>query len=837
MGEGITLEAPSPPGTLPPIATPLFPLPLTAPPATKRNSGHRRRLYQRALATHSIANLIIRALNTLFFNYPAAAHAQQLRSADPSLPQSRLLQTILDAAAVFLNASRQCFDSPAPTTAHINYTGMGGVVTLIPGCPSSVPRPRSGASSFTILSATPTQISREGEALFIFDDVHTSSVPPGPAMPAPSAPLRSDNDCLAQDPLNFNDVMHHSLQLFDSIPSSHGGESLSTYSDTLPRGLVSLRASRVALPSHLNNVSMLSLLPDNLSLLYNSPEVLLLPSHIAQQNLRAAKLKKPRVLAEHGEYVALVRRMIQLGMLSMTTSPSCVNGLFGVPKGEQTRLILDARPANCYFVRPPAVVLPSPSHLAALRIPHGRPLFVAKMDLSNFYHQLTLPEWIRPYFALPALSAQDVLNMGEIDVSDEIRQALREGHPIHPCCATLPMGFSHSVFIAQSVHEHVMYSSGVLNAADNIVYIRSPWIDRPLHALYIDDNILVGTNGDQLSQLYDRVSAAYHAAQLPINDKKGVRPSLDAVTTLGVDIDGRRGTISLNITRLNSVVQATQTLLSQRWVTGKELASIVGAWTWPMLLRRPTLAAFKHVYRYTQLYPDTPRELWKCVRRELRVVMAFAPLLTCNLRRQSWLKIVATDASSTGAGVVAARWDDSMQSILWPVMTQPDCSLLPQPSPVAQETAWPILEGHQPVKWYHLNVTSHALPEIVHGEVDQLLSASSLHWSTVISSTWKYPQHINELELQSVLLGLRWMLSHPEAVHRQLHLLVDSSSVHFSVNKGRSSSPRMLTLLRRYAAFLLAADITVLSGWVPSELNPADSASRKYMRTMLSSIT
>ena len=67
-------------------------------------------------------------------------------------------------------------------------------------------------------------------------------------------------------------------------------------------------------------------------------------------------------------------------------------------------------------------------------------------------------------------------------------------------------------------------------------------------------------------------------------------------------------------------------------------------WTWPMLLRRPTLAAFKHVYTFTQRYPEELRPLWRCVRRELLVVMALAPLLRCDLRVQSWPKLIATDA-------------------------------------------------------------------------------------------------------------------------------------------------------------------------------------------------
>jgi hypothetical protein len=48
----------------------------------------------------------------------------------------------------------------------------------------------------------------------------------------------------------------------------------------------------------------------------------------------------------------------------MDKTPRCVNSLFGVPKGDDIRLILDARLANCHFVDEPNVRLPSPSHLA-----------------------------------------------------------------------------------------------------------------------------------------------------------------------------------------------------------------------------------------------------------------------------------------------------------------------------------------------------------------------------------------------------------------------------------------------------------------------------------------
>jgi hypothetical protein len=65
----------------------LFPLPLASPHSTSRCSGHRRRAYHRAFVIYTVANAIIRGLNTLFFNFPSASYAEGVRSADPSYAQ------------------------------------------------------------------------------------------------------------------------------------------------------------------------------------------------------------------------------------------------------------------------------------------------------------------------------------------------------------------------------------------------------------------------------------------------------------------------------------------------------------------------------------------------------------------------------------------------------------------------------------------------------------------------------------------------------------------------------------------------------------------------------
>jgi hypothetical protein len=820
--------------TLSPLPAPpvLYPLPLTTCPPTSRSSGHRRRRHHHASAIHDIANTLIRALNTLYFNYPAAHAALTYRSADPSSAQSRLTESLLSLAAASHNASRQRLGLTLSATARgvCPRGGGGGEATLIPGCSLQSPRPRVQAMSLSSLSVSMSVSTsptlRQGLSLFIFDHSSLDSVVA--VMPDTYAVTLQYKQYRSME-----DVDNYQYHLFDSVSASSDTATAFSYSGAMPKGLVSLVASRVALPSVLSNVPLLSLLPPSLASSYSSPSCLLLPPSSAQRNLAAAALRRPRVLAVRAEYVSLIARMLRLGMLSLTSSPVCVNGLFGVPKGEQIRLILDARPANCYFVRPPRVTLPSPSHFASLQIPPGRSLYVAKMDLSNFYHQLTLPEWMRPYFALPALTVAECRALGVTTPSAELRQAIAAGMPVYPCCATLPMGFSHSVFVAQAVHEYVMYRDAVLQPSDNVCCLSSPLVDRPLHALYIDDNILVGPDLQELRCLYERANAAYLRALLPPNVAKAVQPTLQAVTTLGFDVDGRRGIVYLSSAKQRAITEATRQLLQQPTVSGRELSAVVGMWTWPMLLRRPTLAAFKHVYTFAERYPETRRLLWPSVRRELFVAMALAPLLRCDLRMPSWPRLIATDASMIGAGVVSAPLTPAMECTLWPLMTQPECTLLPSgpPSsgqpPSAALDVWPVLVAQQPVEWCRTTTLD---VESRRQAVTQLLTLPSLRWSTILSSTWRRSQHINELEMLSLLLSLRWVLSHPCTASHRLHVLVDSSSVYFGVRKGRSSSPAMLALLRRYAALILASGLTVLTGWIPSALNPADNASRKYVK-------
>jgi len=454
-------------------------------------------------------------------------------------------------------------------------------------------------------------------------------------------------------------------------------------------------------------------------------------------------------------------------MIAFTTSPRCINGLFAVPKDADTdRLIIDARPCNALFVDPEPVQLPSPELVTRFALPHHSDFFVAKTDLKNFYHHLLLPEWMWPFFSLPGVQAADVGMSAEFATT-----AL-----IYPCCKTLPMGSSHSVLLAQTVHEFILDHFTPLLPADRLTSDSDTLLDRPRHLVYIDDLVLFGLSPQPLAHLQSAYARAVSTIGFPINLTKSVPPTCDPVECLGLEVDGLHRTVGLSPAKLQRLVNSTLLVLRQGFCTGDYLSTIVGKWTWACMARRPALSVFAATYRFIRVSASRIFSIWPSVHRELNIICGLAPLLFSNISLPWWDRLVASDASSTGLGVVFAE-------------SNPDAT-----ESLAQ-TRLPI-------------------------------SVPSVSWTTSIASRWRKPEHINVLELRAITTALRWALSFPSLARRRLLLLSDSSVAVCAVSKGRSSSYQILQRLRFLSSLVLAAGLQLSIFWIPTSANPADAASR-----------
>jgi hypothetical protein len=575
---------------------------------------------------------------------------------------------------------------------------------------------------------------------------------------------------------------------------------------------VPLIAERVSLPEQLNIVPLLSVLPEPLAAQYAGPSPALLRSSTAVLTMDFLKpLRKPRVAGSRTEYVRLMARMLALGMISFTSSPKAINGVFTVGKDQATdRLIIDAQPANRYFVDSPHVELPNPSHLVQMAIPAGETMSSGKSDMSNFYHHLGVPEWMQQYLALPPLTPSELASLG-----------LPAGAAF-PVCLTMPMGFSHAVFLAQSAHENVVYSSGALRREDSLLRLPSPAVtrDRALHGIVIDDFFLFTLDRELAERIMQRVFAAYRAAGFVVKQSKVVMPTSAPVKIIGFDVDGAGATIRLPAQSQLSLTQSTLAVMRAETVTGAMLSHLVGRWTWVMMLRRCSLAVLQHAYRYCRVAQYRRFTLWPSVRRELSMLLSLLPLLEARLDAPFFHRAIASDASELAGGVVAAPLTPQLHVHLWPLCSSRHHAVH-QALTNAQRLRFPDAKSfNHSLDVLRISAAEAASFETFYGTV------SSSPWRTIVAAPWWDEEHINVLELRAALLAVHWALSFPSALSSRVYLLLDSSVAFFSLWKGRSSSPALLLVLRKISSLLLAGGLSLLPGWVPSAVNPADAPSR-----------
>jgi hypothetical protein len=569
--------------------------------------------------------------------------------------------------------------------------------------------------------------------------------------------------------------------VFDSTFSRYITNDGFTYSSSQFPEIVPLQADRVSLPSSVGSVELSTILPPALRVTYSSPNDLI------QSDVPSPFKRSGMVAGSHTEYVLLIKRMLSLGMVILTRKPKVVNGVFCVRKdGDQLRLIIDARSANSLFVEPPPVKLPTPDLLSRLVSDPSRPLFVAKVDLDNFYHRLRLPVWMRPYFALPPVTA-DELGLTGTSIIDGCQCTMSACDEVYPMCVTLPMGWSHSVYVAQLAHEHIVNTMTPLKAFDRITHENDFALDRTRHQIYIDDVNLFGYDQSEVNRLQTAYANAVESVGLRVKWSKYVPASADGVECIGMEVDGHHHSIGVRPIKLLRLQRETAAFVRdglEFGASGIELSALIGRWTWACMAARPALAVFSAVYRFIECSKRRVFNLWPSVIRELNAISGLAPLLSTDMAAPAFDRVIATDASEYGEGVVSRRFHESDKAVAT-APVQADCR---DASPSA--------------------------------------AADSGRWSTIVSSEWNRKEHINVLETRALITALSWVWSYPRSIGCRLFVWSDSKVLIGAVNKGRSSSPQLLRRLRSVSALCLATGMRLVLRWIPSELNPADGPSR-----------
>ena len=102
-------------------------------------------------------------------------------------------------------------------------------------------------------------------------------------------------------------------------------------------------------------------------------------------------------------------------------------------------------------------------------------------------------------------------------------------------------------------------------------------------------------------------------------------------------------------------------------------------------------------------------------------------------------------------------------------------------------------------------------------------------WYSLLATPFTREEHINVLELKTILLMLRWRLRASNRVHSRFLHLCDSQVCLGVVVKGRSSSWRLNRVLNRINSHVLAGSLAPNYAFVRSDWNPSDPPSRRFM--------
>ena len=99
-------------------------------------------------------------------------------------------------------------------------------------------------------------------------------------------------------------------------------------------------------------------------------------------------------------------------------------------------------------------------------------------------------------------------------------------------------------------------------------------------------------------------------------------------------------------------------------------------------------------------------------------------------------------------------------------------------------------------------------------------------FTPVLSLKARRLAHSGELEAHGLLLLTQWVARSAVRHSSRVVTAIDARAVLGAARKGRSSAPTLKRAIKRVAATCLAADLQLLTLWVPSAHNPADAPSR-----------
>ena len=263
----------------------------------------------------------------------------------------------------------------------------------------------------------------------------------------------------------------------------------------------------------------------------------------------------------------------------------------------------------------------------------------------------------------------------------------------------------------------------------------------------------------------------------------------------GLQLNHETGLLSLEATRVWWLRLGLE-FACPRFLTGDQVAKLIGHITWSCLLRRPALSLVNAGYRFARTFGPRGGWVWPAVAQVFRGIATLLPLLNYSLPRSQSPWVYATDASGgvrRGHGATRRRCD--LKEVAAAVV---ECERRPSKAlwlgvtdarDSGRVDLHPSLAGSMQVDFQSL------IPDrAVFENVPSFIIHPKAAWTILFGGVWRKPLEILRGDEKAHGMALRHACRSRESLGKQILFLLDDMAMVLGASKGRGSGPSVVAL-------------------------------------------
>lgn len=499
--------------------------------------------------------------------------------------------------------------------------------------------------------------------------------------------------------------------------------------------------------------------------------------------------------------------------------PRFASGLFSVVKSmEKDRLILDARPSNLLEVPEQRWIrsMAAGEGLTQILLPAGHVIRSSGNDIRDFYYLFRVSEQRARRNALAG--PVDPKKLSHLSC---YRPELAQAGEVYGALATLAMGDSQAVSLAQTCHLAIALQSGIARPENLLTLSGICPRSRTMVGIVIDDFVSLSIDPAEAklptegANLAERMQERYEQVDLIPHKGKAFRDELTS-SFWGVDLDGSSGLLRGSLKRAIPLFGILLKVSKLGFATVSLLEVLAGSVVSLFLFRRRFLSCLDCTFQAVRgRHERDIIQLSGKLRGELLIIAGLLPLACTNLKATLSSRVTATDASDWGEAAVVSKIPSPFAEELFRRALRKSMwtRLLPPGKAWEKSHGW-LAPGEE-------------LPEGESGcQTNPLweIAATCFQYSLLFKSRAGSRRHINVGELRAYLRAEK-ILGRQTPSTREVFGL-DSQVCLGLLCKGRSASGALNRELWQSVPTMVCQDTYGSYLYFMSALNPADDPTR-----------